>query len=313
MVGTRRGKEPSRIPCDTSQAPSPEHARQRGTIRPRSGSQLGFPGLGVGAIRRPLAADLPVWEAVMDETDKGNGATAKLPYGIRFAHGNEAVRDARLLFKECASSLGFDLRLQDFARELAELPGECVSPAGALLVAFCDGQPSGCVAMRPLGTSMCEMKRLYVRHTYRGKGVGRQLVETVVKIARESGHKAMRLDTLPWMRQAIEAYRSLGFRPIPPYRDNPIAGTQSLELDLSGKQAPVARLRHLFEPQPLRRRIQSPLDLPGSLRERCRIACVELANSRRGTAAFWESRLESAGSKLTKNRSRCSVAKMVRQ
>lgn len=170
----------------------------------------------------------------MDETDKGNRATGKLPYTIRFVDDNEAVRDACLLFKECASSLGFDLRFRDFARELAELPGEYVSPGGALLVAFCDGQPSGCVAMRPLGTGVCEMKRLYVRHTYRGKGLGRQLVETVVKIARESGHKAMRIDTLPWMRQAIAGYRSLGFGPIPPYRYNHIAGTQSLELNLTG-------------------------------------------------------------------------------
>ena len=170
----------------------------------------------------------------MDETDKGNGATGKPPYTIRFADGNEAVRDARLLFKECASSLGFDLRFRDFARELAELPGEYVSPGGALLVAFCDGQPGACVAMRPLGTGACEMKRLYVRHIYRGKGVGRHLVETIVKVARESGHKAMRLDALPWMGHAIASYSSLGFKPIPPYRRNPIAGTQSLELNLTG-------------------------------------------------------------------------------
>jgi putative acetyltransferase len=188
----------------------------------------------------------------MDETDKNNGTTGKLPYVIRFVNGNEAVRDARLLFKECcASSFGFDLSFRDFARELAELPGEYASPAGALLVAFCDGLPGGCVAMRPLGTHMCEVKRLYVRHTYRGKGVGRRLVETVVNIACESGYEAIRVNALPWMREAIASYRSLGFEPIPPYRYNRIAGTQSLELRLSGQQPSVAELCRFFEPQPL--------------------------------------------------------------
>ncbi|MGD1149349.1 MAG: GNAT family N-acetyltransferase [Thermoanaerobaculaceae bacterium] len=184
----------------------------------------------------------------MDETDKGNGATGKVPHGIRFVDGTEAVSDARLLFKECcASSFGFDLSFQDFARELAELPGEYVSPAGALLVAFCDGQPGGCVAMRPLGTGVCEMKRLYVRHTWRGKGVGRRLVGAVVEIVRGSGHEVMRVNALPWMREAIASYRSLGFEPIAPYRRNPIVGTQFLELSLTREQPPIAELRHLFE------------------------------------------------------------------
>ena len=186
----------------------------------------------------------------MDETDKGNGAIGKLPYGIRVVDGSEAIRDVRLLFKECcASSFGFDVSFQGLARELAELPGEYASPTGALLLAFCDGHPGGCVAMRPLGTGVCEMKRLYVRHAYRGKGVARRLAETVVKIARESGYKAMRVNALPWMREAIAGYRSLGFEPIPPYRYNPIAGTHFLELNLTAEQPPVAELRHLFEPQ----------------------------------------------------------------
>ena len=187
----------------------------------------------------------------MSEMDKGSGATGKVPHGIRFIGGNEAVRDARTLFRECcASSFGFDLSFRGFARELAELPGEYVSPAGALLVAFCDGQPGGCVAMRPLGMGVCEMKRLYVRHAWRGKGVGRRLVGAVVEIARESGHKVMRVNALPWMREAIASYRSLGFEPIPPYRRTPIAGSQFLELNLTGEQPPIAELHHLFEPRP---------------------------------------------------------------
>jgi len=188
----------------------------------------------------------------MGETDKGNGAKRNLPYAIRLVGGDETVRDARLLFKECcASSFGFDLSIRSFARELAELPGEYVSPAGALLVAYCDGRPGGCVAMRPLGTGVCEMKRLFVRHAFRGKGVGRRLVERVVAIARASGYEAMRVNALPWMREAIASYRSLGFEPILPHRRNAIAGPQPLELNLTRKSPSAATLRQLFELRPL--------------------------------------------------------------
>ena len=203
----------------------------------------------------------------MDETDKGNGAAGKLCHGIRLSEGNEAVADARLLFKECASSLGFDLSLRDFAHEVAELPGEYVSPTGALLVALCDGQPCGCVAMRPLEAGVCEMKRLHVRHTCRGKGLGRRLVDAVAWIARESGYNAMRVNTLPWMRDAIAGYRSLGFEPLPPHRNNPIAGTQSLELALTGYQPHhprVVALRPPIERQPLGGHGRGQMKVPGA-------------------------------------------------
>ncbi len=126
------------------------------------------------------------------------------------------VADARALFKEYASSLGHEFSLQDFARELAELPGAYAPPDGALLLARWDGRLAGCVALRPLGGGVCQMRRLFVRHQFRGKGLGKRLALEVIEAARGAGHTVMRLEVSPWMVEAIAMYRAMGFQPIAP-------------------------------------------------------------------------------------------------
>jgi len=139
---------------------------------------------------------------------------------------------ARELFLEYATELGVDLSFQGFDRELAELPGDYARPGGRLLEAHLGSRPVGCVAMRPLGGGLCEMKRLFVRPEQRGRAVGRSLAVAVIDAAREQGYERMRLDTLPQMAAAHPLYESLGFREIEPYYDNPIPGTRFLELEL---------------------------------------------------------------------------------
>jgi ribosomal protein S18 acetylase RimI-like enzyme len=142
----------------------------------------------------------------------------------------EDLRDVRLLFEEYAASLNFSLCFQGFDRELAELPGDYARPLGRLLLARIDGLPTGCVALRPLGNAVCEMKRLFVRPAFQGQGIGRQLALALLEEGRRAGYATIKLDTVPSMKAAQRLYDSLGFRETPPYCENPIEGARYLEL-----------------------------------------------------------------------------------
>ena len=145
----------------------------------------------------------------------------------------EQIEQARALFLEYAESLSFSLCFQSFDEELKSLPGAYTPPGGRLLLANYHSQLAGCIALRPLEPTICEMKRLYVRPAFRGKGVGRLLVDRIIAEARVIGYQSMRLDTVVQeMQDGVALYRRRGFREIPPYRTNPVGGVIYLELAL---------------------------------------------------------------------------------
>lgn len=144
----------------------------------------------------------------------------------------DEVPQVRALFREYAEGLGFDLDFQGFEDELAQLPGDYTAPDGVLLVARRDGICVGCIGVRRLSTDVCEMKRLYVRASARGGKLGRRLAVQSIVEARRLGYRVMRLDTVPWMHEAIALYESLDFARIEPYRHNPIEGAVYMELVL---------------------------------------------------------------------------------
>jgi putative acetyltransferase len=147
------------------------------------------------------------------------------------AESEAQIAQARELFLEYAQSLGFSLCFQNFDRELASLPGDYAPPTGRLLLAEYEAQFAGCVALHKIEDGICEMKRLYLRSQFRGKGLGRVLAERIITEARQIGYQRMRLDTVePVMKDAVAMYRRFGFKEIAPYCKNPIAGALYMEL-----------------------------------------------------------------------------------
>ena len=139
----------------------------------------------------------------------------------------------RELFLEYEKSIGVSLCFQNFAAEVAGLPGDYAPPRGGLWLATADGAIAGCVALRPLADREAEIKRLYVRAAFRGLGLGRRLALLVIDTARSLGYERLRLDTLPSMTQAQQLYAELGFVDTAPYNDNPVAQVRWMAYDLS--------------------------------------------------------------------------------
>jgi len=143
---------------------------------------------------------------------------------------DEQIDTARELFKEYAAGLEIDMCFQNFDHELNTLPGKYAPPDGRLLLAFAHDELVGCIALRKLDDYTCEMKRLFLRPAFRGKGYGRQMIDKLIEAARDIGYERMWLDSLPGkMDAAIALYRELGFKEIPAYYDNPLEGVVYLE------------------------------------------------------------------------------------
>lgn len=154
-----------------------------------------------------------------------------MPEVVR-AEKDAEFNEARVLFREYAASLGFGLEFQDFKEEIASFPGEYSVPSGCVLLARDSDRPVGCVALRPLEGTACELKRLYVVPRSRGKGLGRDLTLRIIEEARRLGYERMRLDTVEAMIEANTLYASVGFRRIEQYRHNPLEDAVFMELDL---------------------------------------------------------------------------------
>jgi GNAT superfamily N-acetyltransferase len=144
----------------------------------------------------------------------------------------EQLARVRELLEEYWTSFGFTPCFQNFAAELAGLPGDYVPPGGCLALALVDGQPAGCAALRRLDAERCEFKRLYLSPRFRGRGRGRQLLAWIIAQARAAGYRQLLCDTMPAMAEALALYQRAGFERIGPYSGHPTPGAIFLRLAL---------------------------------------------------------------------------------
>lgn len=157
-------------------------------------------------------------------------------YRLIEATGTRDIQIVRELFDEYAVHIGVDLTFQNFHQELSHMADIYLPPEGALLLAEHDGKQAGCVGLRKIDGRRCEMKRLYVREKFRGKGIGKALCRRIILIGKRLGYEEMLLDTLSSMTGAQALYRALGFIMTEPYYHNPLPGAQYMRLKLDGNE-----------------------------------------------------------------------------
>ncbi len=125
------------------------------------------------------------------------------------------------------------LDIQHYEEEIDHLEEKYGMPFGRLYLAFCDGEAAGCIGLKKIDETNCEMKRLYVRPKFRGKHIGKLLVQKIIADAKEIGYSYILLDTLPFLEKAIQMYEKFGFYPVDCYNDSPMRTSIYMRLVLS--------------------------------------------------------------------------------
>jgi DNA-binding MarR family transcriptional regulator/GNAT superfamily N-acetyltransferase len=132
--------------------------------------------------------------------------------------------DAKYCLREYFAELDrrFDTGF-DAADSLPADPDNMRPPAGAFLIATVRGEPIGCGALKFHGDEPTELKRMWVAPTARGLGVGRRLLGGLERRAFEHGSRKIRLETNRALTEAIEMYKSAGYREVGAFNDEPYA------------------------------------------------------------------------------------------
>jgi putative acetyltransferase len=152
---------------------------------------------------------------------------------VRIVESPDDLAAVRDLWREYWKSIDLPDDFQGFGEELRGLPGKYGEHGGALLIAWIEGTPAGTIALRRLSDRAGEVKRLYLRPQFRGRGLGRHLVEQVIAHARAVGYETLFADTLPIMTDALSLYAKMGFETTGAYTADPTPGAIFLKLRLT--------------------------------------------------------------------------------
>jgi putative acetyltransferase len=149
------------------------------------------------------------------------------------AASEQHFTDARSLILEYVEWLNFDLSFQNFDQEMASLPAMYNAHDGGLFIVYLNAEPAGVIGLRRLSNTEGEVKRMFVRDTARGLGIGKLLLTRCIDTAKALRYHALKLDTADFMKAAHKLYIDHGFKEIPAYRYNPQQGARYFELDLT--------------------------------------------------------------------------------
>jgi GNAT superfamily N-acetyltransferase len=155
------------------------------------------------------------------------------PFVVHEVHDSEGIDEVRRLVLAHADARATTPGVEYMRADAVGLPGPYIPPRGGLWLATSDDMGVGCVALRPLDADAAEVKRMFVDAAWRGRGVGRALLEALIDGARIREYRTLRLGTLHDMTAAQSLYHSLGFTPIARYRPDELMDTTFYELTLS--------------------------------------------------------------------------------
>ena len=127
---------------------------------------------------------------------------------------------------------GVYLSIQGYGDEYNSPGDKYGPPCGRLYIAYDGGQAAGCIALRRISGSDCEMKRLYVKPQFRRNGIAKALVAQIIADAKAIGYTHMLLDTAQSLQHAIALYERCGFYRIGPYNNSPVKNTVFMRYDL---------------------------------------------------------------------------------
>ena len=152
---------------------------------------------------------------------------------LRFKHIIEECKELdviRDLFREYENELNEDICFQSFDKELEDPLKKYGPPSGDLILAYWEDAIAGCIALTRIKESgVCEMKRLFVKPSFRKNKIGKLLVEELLSSAKEKNYEKMRLDTFLKLQAAVHLYKQFGFENISAYYNNPLPGVVFME------------------------------------------------------------------------------------
>ena len=108
-----------------------------------------------------------------------------------------------------------------------------ISEGVAFFVVWWQGSPAGCGGVKLVGADYGEVKRMYVRPPFRGRGLGKLMLNHLAGHARAQGVPLLRLETGIHQLEAIRLYERVGFRRIPPfapYREDPLSRCYEMQI-----------------------------------------------------------------------------------